>query len=101
MSTAYNWIQEQICLLSENPPLSCGLGSRETGNTRRIRVDVTYQSLARIISWTLSDSEGTTIGLSNAGDVTESSLFSFYFDLPVGEYRFDATNLNSVGKNRR
>ena len=99
ISGAYDWIQEQICQYSENPPLTCGFGSRETGNSRRIRIDVTYNGLKpEDVSWMLLDDSGSIIGESDAGDVTVNAVYSTYFVLARGTYEFTSRRLSENGK---
>jgi secreted trypsin-like serine protease len=98
VSVAYDWIMEQICIHSEQPPASCGGGddASQTDATR-VRIDVQYDNDPTATSWELVDTTTYTTPVSSvAGEVMEENvLVSSYASLNPGTYEFQ---INGEGK---
>ena len=93
MSGVYDWIQLNVCILSDNPPAYCGAQTTSTGQ-ERIRVDVQYGVLPKLTSWSISDSSGDIVATSKAGSIT--SLFvlvSTYLEVNPGLYVLELSGL--------
>jgi hypothetical protein len=95
VSAAFDWINSQICQLSENPPSECNINNTPAGR-ERIRVDVQYGNLPEETSWSITDSskEEVLAELPVRSVLDPTILLSYYVDLEPGEYEFDAKNLD-------
>jgi hypothetical protein len=97
VSAVYDWIEAEICRMSDRPPHhSCdGSSTVPKGVAYEIRVDVLYASEAELVSWTLSDSYGRLIASSAAGSVTHDGVLvsTYVNDIDVGTYSINAHNL--------
>jgi hypothetical protein len=92
ISGAYDWIQEQICTLSQNPPPHCG-GKTTSNNLSgdiRIRIDIRHDDYPADTGWQLrGDKSKTVVTRSEIGSVKkERTLVSTFVDLQPGTYRF-------------
>ena len=89
VSAAYEWINEQLCTLSEQPPASCGI-SKHPEDKARIRIDFQYNDNSRDTSWELNDrTKAKTEAFSAAGSVKiDNVLVSSYVNLKPGPYEF-------------
>ncbi len=84
ISGAGEWIKNKICQLSENPPSTCGSGSR----TNFVRVDMYYDENPTDTSWSIISSSGVTIKTSDLV-ADENILVSTFIDIDEGGYRFE------------
>ena len=90
ISGAYDWINAQICSLSENPPAECG--STVPPGQRRVRVDVQYGENPNLVEWDV-ECDKDLVASSAAGSVTRALLTSDFFDVEPSECRFTSRNL--------
>jgi hypothetical protein len=99
ISGAIDWIEDQVCSLSDNPPNDCGRsGPRPPRpNTReRIRVDVLYDNHPEDTGWSILTDSLDTVAESELGSVEgDNVLVSTYVDLDHGAYFFQI--LDSFG----
>jgi hypothetical protein len=88
VSEAYEWIQGQICALSENPPKECpGEGKA------RLRIDIHYDRFPNDTGWTLENSNGGQVAGSRRGsDEDAEVIVSTYVDASPGVYEFEITD---------
>lgn len=101
VSAAHEWIQEQICTLSEQPPPSCRFDN-DTNNGdndqdqqqkeegEQIRIDFQYNINPKDTSWKINNpTKKITQAFSSAGSVKlENILVSSYVTLEPGMYEF-------------
>ena len=93
VSAAYEWIQEQICTLSEQPPASCRFDNNNNNGEEeeeRIRIDFQYNINPKDTSWKINNpTKKITQAFSSAGSVKlENILVSSYVTLEPGLYEF-------------
>jgi hypothetical protein len=89
ISAAYDWIQGQICDLSDNPPKGCGGVVAGT----RVRIDIHYDGFPRDTGWELRDGDGVRVATSRAGTVADKEcLLSEYVEVSDGVYEFKITD---------
>ena len=94
LSTAYDWIRESMCDLSEQPPPFCQPLELPEGWIEKVRVDVEYDSKPELSAWTLFDDHHNPIIESVEDSVPlEGLLVSTYVDIfEVGKYEIETIN---------
>lgn len=91
VSSSIDWIEDQICALSSNPPSRCGGGSGGT----QVRVDIFYGYFSKGIGWSIKDHTGATVISSPPRSVTQGLvLVSTYVSLDDGVYDFEITDVS-------
>jgi hypothetical protein len=97
VSAVSDWIQEQICELSSQPPIECNVEGGFSQNTtdtvagsKRFRVDFQYSTDPDKTSWEVIDTRSGSIKASSkAGDtIEENVLVTSYLMLEPGSYEF-------------
>lgn len=97
VSGEFDWINQQVCQLSANPPANCGKTqtTASASSTVTIRVDILYKNNPNQVSWTITDLHGavkaTSRGIGVAGKVKSS-----YARLPRGTYLFNLRDKGGV-----
>eukprot|EP00980_Cylindrotheca_fusiformis_P021692 scaffold8534_cov122-Cylindrotheca_fusiformis.AAC.2 len=94
VSAAYNWIMEQLCEHSAQPPISCGFDDDDFSieGAEMVRIDVHYSKNPQRTSWSLvskDNGSSSSIVISSAsGDVVEveNMMVSNYTHLRPGRY---------------
>jgi hypothetical protein len=87
ISGAIDWIEDQICTLSQNPPPRCG--RIPSGSDIRIRIDIRHDDWPTDTSWELRNSTGTVVAGSPTGSVQKKqTLVSTFVDISPGTYIF-------------
>ncbi|CAB9525421.1 Coagulation factor IX (Fragment) [Seminavis robusta] len=109
VSAAYDWIQLQICELSDNPPATCFDTNNDNDNNNNdmrnngtiisnqmeapllaLTIDILYDAYPAEVTWTLVDEKSGEVAASgqglenNAGRLVSRTIFN----LQVGSYRF-------------
>jgi hypothetical protein len=93
VSAAYEWINEQICALSSNPPSSCSDEGTVGSATNDVTVIVEHDDFPDETGWTLKDAQGSVIEMQGWGDINEKGkLVSKTFSLEPGTYEFEITD---------
>ena len=93
VSGVENWIQDQICELSEIPPVSCTNGITRTGF---IRLNIYYDGNPTDISWSIKTVAGEVIETSN--EVSDPKvLVSTFVDIDDGAYVFEVSDVFGDG----
>ena len=93
VSGADDWIKDQICELSENPPNSCRDVNARDGF---IRLDVYYDINPTDISWNIKTAGGQVIETSNSVS-EENVLVSTFIDVADGAYVFEISDVFGDG----
>lgn len=93
VSGQIDWINDQVCKLSGNPPRRCGGSSIPTSLTR-FRVDIQHDVNSREIGWSIqaAGSDEILAGSRPATVRSQQVLVSTYVDLPNGAYEFVITD---------
>jgi hypothetical protein len=96
------WIEQQVCSVSSNPPSSCpgqGGGSPPGSPARnKVRVDIFHDWFPTDTGWSIKKKTGETVTSSRAGAVNEEEvLVSTFVDLEHGEYDFEITDTHGDG----
>ena len=106
ISGQIDWINDQICNLSGNPPPRCG-GVPIPSSVTRIRVDIQYDFNSREIGWSIRvpATKEVVAGSRPATVRSQQVLVSTYVGLPNGAYEFiitdsfgDGLDVGDVGK---
>lgn len=90
ISGGLDWINQQICTYSSNPPSSCQNSSPTPSASKGavvVQIDIMYDNYPDETSWTLSTTSGQSLGYSSSGvGATPNTLASTTVDLSPGSY---------------
>jgi len=89
VSGVKDWIDEQICALSDNPPASCGRQGEE-GQTA-VLVEVTFDDYPQETGWSISK-DGNVVVSRDEGTLFQVGWTSERVFLDPGEYTFTITD---------
>lgn len=95
VSHAWDWIQSQICQLSEQPPTTC----RDRDVVTNIRIDIQYDSYPEDTSWVIKKKTTNRVVASSTarGEGDENLLMSQYFHLGPGRYIWEVKDVYGDG----
>ena len=93
-----DWIEDQICDLSSNPPESC-LPQGHVSDKTRIRIDIMHDFFPEDIGWSIKEMmSGKTVAFSRNGIISDNRvLVSTFVDLDDGVYIFEITDTYGDG----
>lgn len=106
ISGGIDWIKQNICAMSSDPPTFCGIGtgtgstggSNSTSITKRVTIEVKHDNYPTETGWILKDSTGKTFASQATGSVTtDGALVSKSVSLPAGTYTFSMTDYYGDG----
>lgn len=106
ISSAVDWIDEQVCLKSSNPPSFCSNGNHNNNNEKestgkKIQIDILFDDKAEETSWALINEDTfEKVYVSQYGDFSDKSnrLVSFIITmLQPGMYWFVIADNNNNG----
>jgi hypothetical protein len=82
VSTAIDWIEEQICNLSAFPPDGCG-GSGPSSSYVRVRVDITLDDYPEDISWKVTRESITGVIVVSGGNYIAENVLESKFVVSI------------------